>query len=79
MIIETRDGKEYRSGVVEPRWEPPNALPSDEELTDKFKTLVEPVLGTSRTHRLITMILEMDDRSRIQDLLAMCRSKNPLE
>lgn len=78
VIIETSDGKEFRSGVVEPRWEPPDGLPSDAELTDKFKTLVGPVLGMSRTEGLIAMIFDMDEHSRIQGLLAACRSKNPL-
>ncbi len=79
VIVTTHDGRELRSGMIEPRWEPPDGLPSDAELSDKFMTLAEPVLGTSGSRRLIAMIFEMEQLSRIQDLLDACRRNNPAE
>ena len=48
MIIFTTSGERLSSGRVEAQWEPPDPLPTDAELEDKFVWLVEPVLGEAK-------------------------------
>ena len=42
VIVESTDGKSFCSGRVEAPWEPPDALPSDADLENKFRWLTEP-------------------------------------
>jgi hypothetical protein len=49
VVVETIDGQTYRSGRIEALWEPPDTLPSDQELEAKFLWLTGPVLGTLRS------------------------------
>lgn len=68
--LTTRDGRGFDSGPVEARWEPPDALPSDDELREKFLWLAGPVLGPQRAHELLQLIwqFEADDARRLTKL-----------
>ena len=65
VVIETHQGKIFNSGPVEAMWEPPDTLPSDSELEEKFHWLVDPVLGQEKTDSLAALIWELD---KIEDL-----------
>lgn len=64
--ITTHDGKRYESGPIEAPWEPPDTLPGDGELEEKFTRLVKPVLGQSRANQLLQLVwrLESDHDAR---------------
>jgi 2-methylcitrate dehydratase PrpD len=70
--IRTHDGRELSSGPIEPQWEPPDTLPSDEELEEKFHRLVTPVLGEEKSQRLAALIWNLEDLPSIHDLIAVC-------
>ena len=58
--ITAGDGRRYDSGAVEARWEPPDTLPSDAELTEKFHWLVDPVIGPQRANDLADRIRQFE-------------------
>ena len=71
VFLETKDGKRYDSGEVEARWDADNP-PSDEELKDKFRRLVQEVLPYDRAAELETMIwqcADLPDASYLLDLI----------
>ena len=67
--ITTRDGKRYDSGAVEARWEPPDTLPSDSELKEKFIWLAGPVLGQYRSQELFRLIWQFEDVSDAREII----------
>lgn len=67
--IRTRDGRELTSGPVEPRWEPPDTLPSDAELEEKFQSIVGPLLGEEETGRLSGRIWNIEDARSVKEIL----------
>jgi 2-methylcitrate dehydratase PrpD len=67
--ITTRDGKRYDSGTVEARWEPPDTLPSDSELKEKFIWLAGPVLGQYRCQELFRFIWKFEDVSDAREII----------
>jgi 2-methylcitrate dehydratase PrpD len=58
--ITTTAGKRVDSGVVEARWEPPDTLPTDDELREKFVWLARPVLGDARARSLLDLFWSFD-------------------
>jgi 2-methylcitrate dehydratase PrpD len=72
VIIYTNDGKHFSSGPMEAQWEPPDTLPSDDELETKFQWLVEPVLGKEKTRQLVSMIWEFEKLKQVQDFIDCC-------
>ena len=70
--IETVREETFRSGRMQPRWEPPDALPTDEELQEKFRQLVNPVLGERRSSELEQMIWNFERESHADVLIRMC-------
>ena len=60
------------SGPVEARWEPPQTLPSDAELEEKFHWLVEPVLGPHNTQMIASMIWELEKLEGMGRLIEYC-------
>jgi 2-methylcitrate dehydratase PrpD len=72
VIIETNDGRRCQSERTAPRWEPPDTLPSDGELADKFRWLVSPVLGSERADRLLADAWKFDTMKSAQALIPMC-------
>jgi 2-methylcitrate dehydratase PrpD len=69
--ITARDGQRFDSGAVEARWEPPDTLPSDDELREKFVWLVSPVLGRDRALELMDLIWGFDRVADARQLIAL--------
>ena len=67
--IRTRDGREWTSGPIEPIWEPPDTLPSDEELDEKFRTIVGPLFGEEEARRLSDRIWNVEELRSVQEIL----------
>lgn len=67
--IATRDGGRYDSGAVEARWEPPDTLPSDDELQEKFIWLAAPVLGARRADELSQLIWQFEQAADARQLI----------
>ncbi|MGD9329941.1 MAG: MmgE/PrpD family protein [Desulfobacterales bacterium] len=74
VVVETVTGETFRSGRIEALWEPPDTLPSDEELEAKFQWLVRPVLGRHRCNDLISMIWALDDHPDARALIRLCQT-----
>ncbi len=72
VVITTVDGASLASGVMAAGWEPPDTLPSDAELTAKFKWLVTPVLGPDRTQALAAAVAGFDMLEDARDLISLC-------
>ena len=73
VIIQTRDGRTLTSGTVEANWEPPDSLPTDEELQRKFRWLVEPVLGVQKARDLASLIWQFEKVPASHILVASCQ------
>ena len=69
--ITTTAGGRYDSGAVEARWEPPDTLPSDDELREKFLWLAGPVLGDTRAKDLMGLIWTFDQVPDARKLVAL--------
>jgi len=69
--ITTRAGKRYESGAVEARWEPPDTLPSDSELQEKFIWLAAPVLGQQRADELLQLIWQFEQAADARQLIKL--------
>ena len=72
VVIETHQGKIFNSGPVEAMWEPPDSLPSDSELEEKFHWLVDPVLGQEKTDPLAALIWDFDKVEDLNILINHC-------
>lgn len=72
VVIHTTDGRILRSGTMEAIWEPPDTLPTDEELRKKFFWLVEPVLGGERTRELEALIWNFEREGDARVLPGKC-------
>ncbi len=73
VIVRTRDGRELKSGPLEPKWEPPDS-PSDEELDEKFRLLAGPVLGEKEAGRLSELIWNIEDLHSAREIIPMYRT-----
>jgi 2-methylcitrate dehydratase PrpD len=69
--IITRDGRRFDSGPVEARWEPPDTLPSDNELKEKFIWLTSPVLGQPRAHELLQLVWQFEKAADARQLIKL--------
>ncbi len=79
VIVETENGRRLSSGRMQPRWEPPDTLPTDSELENKFRRIVSPVLGDSAGEKLMDLIQHLEDLEDISDLIAIsCPKKSTL-
>lgn len=67
----TTDGRHLLAGGKQAIWEPPDTLPSDAELEQKFRWLVEPVLGQERAGELVDLIREFDQVHEVRDLIEL--------
>lgn len=72
VVIETTWGEIFNSGRVEPRWEPPASVPTDEELEAKFRWLVGPVLGDATGDSLVNMVWSLDQQRHVGMLIQAC-------
>jgi 2-methylcitrate dehydratase PrpD len=60
VIVATTTGQVFRSGRMEARWEPPDTLPTDTELAEKFRWLAGPVIGAKPAKALCEAIWRAD-------------------
>ncbi|MDH3345061.1 MAG: MmgE/PrpD family protein, partial [Desulfobacteraceae bacterium] len=72
VIIHTTSGTSFSSGTIEARWEPPDNLPSDKEIEEKFHRLVAPILGVQQTHQLRSLIWNFDNCHNMRELIGLC-------
>lgn len=75
VVVETLAGETFRSGRVEALWEPPDTLPSDQELEAKFRWLVNPVLGSRQCDRLVSTIWALDDHPDARALIQLSQKR----
>jgi 2-methylcitrate dehydratase PrpD len=71
VIVTAKDGRILNAPANQAAWEPPDSLPTDEELTQKFYRLVAPVLGWQKSRELAATIWQLD-RLAICDLCGQC-------
>ena len=72
VTLETVDGRRLNSGRMEARWEPPDTLPDDDALMEKFRELVGPVRGERTAAELIDRIFNLDLAADVDGLIAAC-------
>ena len=70
--IQTRDGRNLRSGILSARWDPGSQLPTDAELIEKFHWLTRPVLGTEKAKEIENMIWAFETISNVEELIRCC-------
>jgi 2-methylcitrate dehydratase PrpD len=73
--IKTRDGRSLNSGAVQTTWEA-HAPPANEDLKEKFRQLVRPVLPAGRRELLVTMLWEIEKLDSLEELVT-CLSQPP--
>jgi len=76
VIVETTAGKIYKSGRIEALWEPPDTLPSDDDLESKFLWLTGPILGKHKANQLMTQIWSTDCLATIDPIVRGCLRTN---
>ncbi len=72
VIVHTKSGASFSSDTMEAPWEPPDNLPSDSEIEEKFHGLVASILGVQQTHQLCSLIWNLDNCHNIRDLIRLC-------
>ena len=77
VVVETVSGQIFHSGRIEALWEPPDTLPTDEELETKFHWLVGPILGEAKAELLIEQIWGADQWTSTAPIIDGCRA--PIE
>jgi len=75
VVVETLAGETFRSGRIEASWEPPDSLPSDQELEAKFRWLVNPVVGSRRCDQLVSTIWTLDDHPDARALIQLSQKQ----
>jgi 2-methylcitrate dehydratase PrpD len=75
VVVETTDGQSFRSGRIEAQWEPPDTLPGDQDLEEKFCWLAGPVIGRERTKHLAQSIRSAERWESIAPIIAGCRAE----
>jgi 2-methylcitrate dehydratase PrpD len=71
LEITVEGGNKYEWAVGNPRGEPEYPV-SDEELKDKFRSLVNPVLGSKYVKKIIKKIWELENLEDIRELTVLC-------
>ena len=72
VTIELKDGRTVSTHVEHASGSPENPL-TDEQLTEKFHALVEPVLGAERAQTLFDAAWSLDEAPDVTDLLGLTR------
>ncbi|BBO91538.1 MmgE/PrpD family protein [Desulfosarcina ovata] len=75
VIVETTTGQSFCSGRMEAPWEPPDTLPTDADLENKFRWLTEPVIGRKRAGNLAQSIWSAERWESIDPMIAGCRAE----
>jgi 2-methylcitrate dehydratase PrpD len=74
VVVETIDGRIFSSGRMEALWEPPDTLPTDQALEEKFFWLAGPVIGKKNARKLKDLIWEFEACRSISALMDLCTS-----
>ncbi len=69
--VTTLNGQTFAAVGQQASWEPPDTLPTDDELKAKFRWLVSPVLGQERTSALIGLIWQLEQMDDVRQLLEL--------
>jgi 2-methylcitrate dehydratase PrpD len=72
VTIAMQDGRRLNSGPVGPLWEPPDRLPGDGELEQKFFWLARPVIGEDNAAAVVNLIWDFEHCTSIRPLLERC-------
>ena len=67
--VTRRDGRTFTSTKKQAIWEPPDTLPTDDELEAKFGWLANPVLGQEQTSALAELIWQFEQVDDVRQLL----------
>lgn len=68
--ISVKGGPKYEWAVENPKGEPENPV-SDEELEEKFRSLVGPVLGTRKVQRIIDVVADLESLEDVGELTVL--------
>jgi 2-methylcitrate dehydratase PrpD len=68
--IRTKDGKKYLQYVAAPKGEPENPL-TKTELYEKFKRLVEPLLGATTAIEIMKRVDQIEKLGKVEDLTSL--------
>ncbi|MCG8636287.1 MAG: MmgE/PrpD family protein [Desulfobacterales bacterium] len=69
--ITTTQGKVFTSGIMSARWDAA-CPPEDQELKAKFAWLAEPVLGASKTKKLMTAVMGLERAENLDEFFSLC-------
>ena len=72
VVVASSDGRTFHSGRIEALWEPPDTLPSDQELESKFLWLTGPVLGKVKAKQLLGQLWSADQWTTIDPIIDGC-------
>jgi 2-methylcitrate dehydratase PrpD len=67
----TTDGRRLLAEGKQALWEPPDTLPSDAELEQKFRWLIEPVLGKAQAGELVDLVWRFEQVNEVRDLIGL--------
>ena len=65
--IQTNNGLSFKADITYPKGDPENALTWD-ELKEKFKGLVQPIISPSRANEIIGMVDSLEDLENVREL-----------
>jgi 2-methylcitrate dehydratase PrpD len=72
VIVTTSDGRSLSALAQQATWEPPDSLPTDNELANKFHSLVEPICGTAVAENIAQTVWQFDTLADARLLLSIC-------
>ena len=73
--ITTTDGRVFDSGVVDPLWGVSADRPADQDLVEKFQTVIDPVLGETRGRELQDLIWNLEREPKAACLVNLATAK----
>ncbi len=72
VSVETAGGAVFKSGRIEALWEPPDTLPSDDDLASKFLWLAGPILGDIGANQMMEQIWSANRWTTIDPIIDGC-------
>ena len=73
VTVVTADGRELEKQLDYPKGDPRNPL-SDEEITEKFTALAEPIMTAESRDRLVDAVWRLDELDSVTELMALTRA-----
>ena len=73
VTVVTTDGRELEKQLDYPKGDPRNPL-SDEEITEKFTALAEPIMTAESREKLVDAVWRLDELGSVTDLMALTRA-----